>query len=67
MSRKSIGYRIRQCRIQRRLTEKGLAECAGVPEEVIFQLEGGLYKGMTGRLLFLLARAMRVRLGQFLD
>ena len=67
MDRKRIGDRIRQCRLEHRLTEGDLANRLGVSREVVSRLEGGLYKKITGRLLLLLAHALRVRFGSLLD
>ncbi len=67
MSRKNVGLRIAQCRRQRRLTPKDLAKRSGIPVHIISQLEGGCANKITVRILWLLARAMRVRLGHFLD
>ena len=67
MNRRRVGNRIRQCRRERRLTEKNLADRSGVSQKVISQLEGGIYKKVTGRLLLLLARALRVRFGALID
>ena len=66
MNRKKTGDRIRQCRTERRLSMKELAERTGLPEKVLSQLEEGAHK-ITTRMLVRIARAMRVRLWHFLD
>ena len=67
MNRRCMGDRIRQCRLHRRLSERELADRSGVSRDIISQVEGGSYKKIKGRILWMLARALRVRCGAFLD
>lgn len=60
MQRKLVGDRIKECRLERGWTQDDLAMRSGVPRDFIVNLEHGRCKKITGRMVFRLARALRV-------
>ena len=67
MDKRRIGSRVAEWRTARRITAQELATRCGVSKEAISEIEGGAAKRITGRMLFLLAQALRVRIFHLLE